>query len=52
MYTELQAHKIKIPAEMATNLMILHSYLLARVRGMGFCSFGGGGGQLLTHLEV
>uniref|UniRef100_A0A3P9KAP6 WD repeat-containing protein 19 n=1 Tax=Oryzias latipes TaxID=8090 RepID=A0A3P9KAP6_ORYLA len=31
MYTELQAHKIKIPAEMATNLMILHSYLLARI---------------------
>lgn len=32
MYTELQAQKIKIPAEMATNLMILHSYLLVKVR--------------------
>ncbi|XP_034043414.1 WD repeat-containing protein 19 isoform X2 [Thalassophryne amazonica] len=31
MYTELQAQKIKIPAEMATNLMILHSYLLAKI---------------------
>uniref|UniRef100_A0A3Q3ED44 WD repeat-containing protein 19 n=1 Tax=Labrus bergylta TaxID=56723 RepID=A0A3Q3ED44_9LABR len=31
MYTELQSQKIKIPAEMATNLMILHSYLLAKV---------------------
>uniref|UniRef100_A0A3Q3D1P9 WD repeat domain 19 n=1 Tax=Hippocampus comes TaxID=109280 RepID=A0A3Q3D1P9_HIPCM len=31
MYTQLQAHKIKIPAEMATNLMILHSYLLGKV---------------------
>lgn len=31
MYTELQAQKIKIPAEMATNLMILHSYLLVKV---------------------
>ncbi|XP_076021576.1 WD repeat-containing protein 19 [Genypterus blacodes] len=30
MYTELQAQKIKIPAEMATNLMILHSYLLVK----------------------
>lgn len=33
MYTELQAQKIKIPAEMVTNLMILHSYLLVKVRG-------------------
>lgn len=32
MYTELQAQKIKIPAEMATNLMILHTYLLVKVR--------------------
>uniref|UniRef100_UPI003AB0C784 WD repeat-containing protein 19 n=1 Tax=Centroberyx gerrardi TaxID=166262 RepID=UPI003AB0C784 len=31
MYTELQAQKIKIPAEMATNLMILHSYLLVKI---------------------
>uniref|UniRef100_A0A1A7WGZ7 WD repeat-containing protein 19 n=1 Tax=Iconisemion striatum TaxID=60296 RepID=A0A1A7WGZ7_9TELE len=31
MYTELQAQKIKIPAELATNLMILHSYLLVRM---------------------
>ncbi|XP_037103187.1 WD repeat-containing protein 19 [Syngnathus acus] len=31
MYTQLQAHKIKIPAEMATNLMILHSYLLGKI---------------------
>lgn len=31
MYTELQAQKIKIPAEMATNLMVLHSYLLVKV---------------------
>ncbi|CAL1601444.1 unnamed protein product [Knipowitschia caucasica] len=31
MYTELQAQKIKIPFEMATNLMILHSYLLVKV---------------------
>ncbi|KAK7929442.1 hypothetical protein WMY93_005837 [Mugilogobius chulae] len=31
MYTELQAQKIKIPSEMATNLMILHSYLLVKV---------------------
>ncbi|KAM9313669.1 WD repeat-containing protein 19 [Pholidichthys leucotaenia] len=31
MYTELQAQKIKIPAEMATNLMILHSYLIVRI---------------------
>uniref|UniRef100_A0A8C5I6Y2 WD repeat-containing protein 19 n=1 Tax=Gouania willdenowi TaxID=441366 RepID=A0A8C5I6Y2_GOUWI len=31
MYTELQAQNIKIPAEMATNLMILHSYLLVKI---------------------
>lgn len=31
MYTELQAQKIKIPSEMATNLMILHSYLLVKI---------------------
>lgn len=35
MYTELQAQKIKIPAEMATNLMILHSYLLVKVGSPG-----------------
>lgn len=32
MYTELQAQRIKIPAQMATNLMMLHSYLLVKVR--------------------
>lgn len=37
MYTELQAQKIKIPAEMATNLMILHSYLLVKVRTAEVC---------------
>lgn len=31
MYTELQTQKIKIPAEMATNLMILHSYVLVKI---------------------
>ncbi|XP_041953534.1 WD repeat-containing protein 19 isoform X1 [Alosa pseudoharengus] len=31
MYTELQAQKIKIPSEMATNLMILHSYILVKI---------------------
>uniref|UniRef100_A0A3Q3ED04 WD repeat-containing protein 19 n=1 Tax=Kryptolebias marmoratus TaxID=37003 RepID=A0A3Q3ED04_KRYMA len=31
MYTEMQAQKIKIPLELATNLMILHSYLLVRI---------------------
>ncbi|XP_018591517.1 WD repeat-containing protein 19 [Scleropages formosus] len=31
MYMELQAQNIKIPAEMATNLMILHSYLLVKI---------------------
>ncbi|KAG8591695.1 hypothetical protein GDO81_000268 [Engystomops pustulosus] len=31
MYTELKTQKIKIPAEMATNLMILHSYILVKV---------------------
>lgn len=37
MYTELQAQKIKIPAEMATNLMILHSYLLVKVSTAHVC---------------
>ena len=32
MYTELQTQKIKIPAEMGTNLMVLHSYILVKVR--------------------
>ena len=32
MYAELKAQKIKIPSEMATNLMILHSYILVKVR--------------------
>ncbi|XP_064419402.1 WD repeat-containing protein 19 isoform X2 [Latimeria chalumnae] len=31
MYTELRAQKIKIPSEMATNLMILHSYILVKI---------------------
>lgn len=31
MYTELQAQQIRIPSEMATNLMILHSYLLVKI---------------------
>ncbi|KAG8591696.1 hypothetical protein GDO81_000268 [Engystomops pustulosus] len=31
MYTELKTQKIKIPAEMATNLMILHSYILVKI---------------------
>nr|XP_043885090.1 WD repeat-containing protein 19-like [Solea senegalensis] len=30
-YRELQAQKINIPAEMATDLMILHSYLLGKI---------------------
>lgn len=30
MYQELKAHKIKIPTEMSTNLMILHSYILVK----------------------
>jgi len=40
MYTELQAQKIKIPAEMATNLMILHSYLLVKVSTAEICCSG------------
>ncbi len=35
MYRELQSNKIKIPTEMATNLMILHSYILVKVRDLG-----------------
>uniref|UniRef100_A0A8C2CUW6 WD repeat domain 19 n=1 Tax=Cyprinus carpio TaxID=7962 RepID=A0A8C2CUW6_CYPCA len=31
MYAELQTQHIKIPAEMATNLMILHSYILVKI---------------------
>ncbi|XP_041357231.1 WD repeat-containing protein 19-like isoform X2 [Gigantopelta aegis] len=31
MYQELKENKIKIPTEMATNLMILHSYILAKI---------------------
>ncbi|XP_076854842.1 WD repeat-containing protein 19-like [Brachyhypopomus gauderio] len=31
MYMELQTQKFKIPAEMATNLMILHSYILVKI---------------------
>ncbi|XP_069781014.1 WD repeat-containing protein 19 isoform X4 [Narcine bancroftii] len=30
MYMELKAQKIKIPSEMVTNLMILHSYILVK----------------------
>uniref|UniRef100_A0A0L8I442 Anaphase-promoting complex subunit 4 WD40 domain-containing protein n=2 Tax=Octopus bimaculoides TaxID=37653 RepID=A0A0L8I442_OCTBM len=31
MYQELKENKMKIPAEMSTNLMILHSYLLVKM---------------------
>ncbi|KAJ8298290.1 hypothetical protein KUTeg_024821 [Tegillarca granosa] len=31
MFQELKEQKIKIPAEMATNLMILHSYILVKI---------------------
>merc|ERR1719210_921662 len=31
MYQELKQNSIKIPAEMATNLMILHSYILVKI---------------------
>ena len=31
MYQELKQRKIKIPTEMATNLMILHSYILVKI---------------------
>ncbi|XP_043918872.1 WD repeat-containing protein 19 [Protopterus annectens] len=31
MYIELKVQKIKIPSEMATNLMILHSYVLVKI---------------------
>ncbi|XP_056442831.1 WD repeat-containing protein 19 [Gadus chalcogrammus] len=31
MYTELQTQRIKIPAEMGTNLMVLHSYILVKI---------------------
>uniref|UniRef100_H0X6K1 WD repeat domain 19 n=1 Tax=Otolemur garnettii TaxID=30611 RepID=H0X6K1_OTOGA len=31
MYSELKSQKIKIPSEMATNLMILHSYILVKI---------------------
>ncbi|XP_026990682.2 WD repeat-containing protein 19 [Tachysurus fulvidraco] len=31
MYMELQTNNIKIPAEMVTNLMILHSYILVKI---------------------
>ncbi|CAL1537974.1 unnamed protein product [Lymnaea stagnalis] len=31
MYQELKENKIKIPSEMATNLMILHSYILVKI---------------------
>lgn len=32
MYSELKTQKIKISSEMATNLMVLHSYILVKVR--------------------
>lgn len=47
MYAELKSQKIKIPSEMATNLMILHSYILVKVRmvwditSQGACSPSG-----------
>ncbi|XP_019617748.1 PREDICTED: WD repeat-containing protein 19-like [Branchiostoma belcheri] len=31
MYTELRSHQIRIPSEMATNLLILHSYILVKI---------------------
>ncbi|XP_076446829.1 WD repeat-containing protein 19-like isoform X2 [Babylonia areolata] len=31
MFQELKSHQIKIPSEMATNLMILHSYILVKI---------------------
>ena len=31
MYQELVAHRIPVPWEMANNLMVLHSYTLARL---------------------
>ncbi|XP_010623408.1 WD repeat-containing protein 19 [Fukomys damarensis] len=31
MYAELKSQNIKIPSEMATNLMILHSYILVKI---------------------
>lgn len=31
-YLELEEHEIKIPSEMTQNLMILHSYILVKVR--------------------
>ncbi|XP_004642695.2 WD repeat-containing protein 19 isoform X2 [Octodon degus] len=31
MYAELKSQKIKIPSEMVTNLMILHSYILVKI---------------------
>ncbi|XP_062838299.1 WD repeat-containing protein 19 [Anolis carolinensis] len=35
MYSELKTQKIKIPSEMATNLMILHSYILVKIHVKG-----------------
>lgn len=32
MYQELKSNHIKVPSEMVTNLMILHSYILVKVR--------------------
>ena len=48
MYAELKAQKIKIPSEMATNLMILHSYILVKVRP-GQSGRRGRRGGLLTQ---
>ena len=37
MFMELKKNKIKIPAEMSKNLMILHSYILVKVGNDNFC---------------
>ncbi|XP_043247202.1 WD repeat-containing protein 19-like isoform X3 [Amphibalanus amphitrite] len=31
MYQELRKHKIRVPSELASNMMLLHSYILARI---------------------
>ena len=31
MYQELRKHKIRVPNELASNMMLLHSYILARI---------------------
>ena len=37
MYQELKTNHIKIPSEMAANLLILHSYILVKVSGVFVC---------------